>query len=760
MPGHARSVVDVRFSADGASLMIVDSHAQVTVVDARTGRVRRTWRWRDPSGAARYRVTAVATGPGDRVAFGTGHGSVHVVRLGPDDAPPEACVLAGLAGVPTNEIAFLDDGERVATRHRDRVQVHDLGQGRVLADVTMQDSYGGRQAWWVLDGWLAVAEGDTVVARWILGEGPVVRMPGHTPPVTALDAVRGRWVSTDDDGVVRTWEMPTGRAVAAFVAAGRAAVDPVTGRLALPTATGGDRIVDPDRGDPPAQVARHVRQARRRRRAEDRLRALSSRLGRVPRWATALDEAADRRQPAEPRSVRAGSGLEWTVGVANEEQVDGNLVSHSHELTFGNGRGEVVDTVRLPGRCVAVLPLAAPDRLTSMSDNGALHVWTAAGELVSVLDVTDADVRLVVPNPAGTLVAVVSDDADGSQVRVVDPATEHRPDTGAGDRHLAALSVVADADGGWVATGMRDLSVVVRELADGSVRHTFPGHVTGRFRSSITVPLAHGVDRVGPWLARTDDDGTLRVHDPVDGTRICVARGRDGDLLTAAGADWVAVAEPDGSVRLRDPRTGTVRAELRGHRAPVRAAGTGGSLLVTSAADGVRLWDPATGAARGALPPSGSPFAYGHVYVDAHGQRFAVTDGTAVRVYDADAVRLAELLLPSALLEQVGAMDPSGTLLLVGDHRSGMSLCDLVTGRVDPLHGDGGASVTVAGVAPEGNLVAACYANGVVCVWEVHTRALVARIETGGAVTGCTWVGPTLLLTAGLTGLNLLRVGD
>jgi hypothetical protein len=65
--------------------------------------------------------------------------------------------------------------------------------------------------------------------------------------------------------------------------------------------------------------------------------------------------------------------------------------------------------------------------------------------------------------------------------------------------------------------------VAVWDLADGSLSRVFRGHITGVVRSSDTNRLAHGRDEHCPWLAQADDEGTIRVRNPMTGARISTA---------------------------------------------------------------------------------------------------------------------------------------------------------------------------------------------------------------------------------------------
>lgn len=82
--------------------------------------------------------------------------------------------------------------------------------------------------------------------------------------------------------------------------------------------------------------------------------------------------------------------------------------------------------------------------------------------------------------------------------------------------HSAMVRAVAIApDGTWLATGNDDGMVRIWDPVSGAQRHTLTGHTR--------IVNAVAIARDGTWLA-TADDGTVRIWDPI--TRSGVASSR------------------------------------------------------------------------------------------------------------------------------------------------------------------------------------------------------------------------------------------
>ena len=745
--GHDGRINGVCFTVNGRFLISGDQRGLTLVSDARTGEVRHAMKCM----ALFCPVAVVASGPRDQVAIGLADGTVRVAEIGDELREREPFAPDDGFGTGVDDLRFLADGRCLLMRHRDRIRVHDLDHGRVLVDFTLNDVVVGGSPWTVSGEQLAVGDGKTLVIYSFREPGPGRVLRGHTAEVIDLDVLPGLLVSTDAVGVVRTWDVTSGQPIAAFLGAGRPTVDVQTGRLIIPSASGA-RVVDPHTGDSPGDVARYARHSGRRERAADRLLALADRL---PVGAEALRDRAEALAPTVfGRRACAGPGLRWVLVIGSEEEIAGNLVLTSHTLEFVDRTGHTLDTVRLSGRCAGVIA-SDPDRCMTLSDDGDLHVWSATGDLQSTSNVlADGHISTVGAAPGGGRIAVGGEHGD---LRLVN-LTAALPTPEADDpRAEQAGELVVDPEGRWAATTMPGRNVAVWDLVDGDLRHVFRGHVTGVFRSTNTNHLAHGRDEYGQWLAYADDDGTLRVRDPITGARIAIGSGEGGEFLGEAGSRGLAVAERDGRVRLRDPRSGRVSAELVGHTTPVHSvATTSTSLLVTIAADGVRVWDmtrPTIRYTQTIMTPIGLG---ARLRIDPHGRWFAVINLRSVRLHDMTGRLISEVDLPCPTTADT--VTPDGEVLLIGSADGTLTVCTPATAAVATLPSAGADAITACAVAPDRAFVATGQRDGVLRLWDLDKRAPVAQVEVGGAITGCCWASRTRVLTAGTTGLNLFEV--
>ncbi|NYI08305.1 TIR domain-containing protein [Allostreptomyces psammosilenae] len=145
----------------------------------------------------------------------------------------------------------------------------------------------------------------------------------------------------------------------------------------------------------------------------------------------------------------------------------------------------------------------------------------------------------------------------------------------------------------------------------------------------------------GSRLVTSDNDGTLRLWDPVRGQGRHILRGhgrRIGQVAFSGAGDLLAVASNDGVVRLWDPVTGRRTAELTGRSGRLISASftPDGRRLATATNDGdVHLWEPVS-----ARFVRGLDVETDHVWAEAFspdGQLLATAnDDETVRLWDRD----------------------------------------------------------------------------------------------------------------------------
>ena len=238
-------------------------------------------------------------------------------------------------------------------------------------------------------------------------------------------------------------------------------------------------------------------------------------------------------------------------------------------------------------------------------------------------------------------------------------------------------------DGSWLASGGRDGTVRIWDVATGQERAVLTGH-TGEVEAVAVAPD-------GSWLASGSGDGTVRIWDVATGQERAVLTGHTGGWLRwrwrRMAAGWPpAAAGRDGADLGRGHRAGTghpgqaTPARWRRWRWRRMAAG----------------WPPAARTGRcgsGMRPP---------------GRNGAILTGHTGEV---EAVAVA----------------PDGSWLASGGGDGTVRIWDVATGQERAvLTGHTGGVMAVA-VAPDGSWLASGGGDGTVRIWDVATGQRTGR---------------------------------
>ena len=154
--------------------------------------------------------------------------------------------------------------------------------------------------------------------------------------------------------------------------------------------------------------------------------------------------------------------------------------------------------------------------------------------------------------------------------------------------------MVVAPDGSWLASGGRDGTVRLWDVATGQVRVSLSGHA-GQVTAVAVAPD-------GSWLAAGSWDGAVRIWDVVARRIWDVAArrpqaalsGRFGRVMAVAVApdgSWLATGGEDGTVRIWDTATGQALALMRLENSVKANAWLGVNTLIVGGPGGLYLFD-------------------------------------------------------------------------------------------------------------------------------------------------------------------------
>jgi WD40 repeat protein len=337
----------------------------------------------------------------------------------------------------------------------------------------------------------------------------------------------------------------------------------------------------------------------------------------------------------------------------------------------------------------------------------------ATGELVHSVEIAHVGGEV---SPDGAVVAL----ADGRDVVLLDTATLTEQRRLEGHASLATLQF--SRDGTRFASGYDDGTVVLWDVATGSVHDQFNGH------AGAVTEVAFSSD--GDTLYSVSLDRSLLQWD-LDGSRRFVAIGRAPAV--PGNADYAIVVPTGDEVTYVGGLSGTADTmqflDLADNRmSPVIEVGHGGigdvrgrppayAEVATSGRDRkVRVWDRETGRLLREHDVGGERIAY-----SADGERIVVGNGEgAITVIDADTFEFVapSLRLGHGVLRMLAG--PDGRTAIVLTDEPGIALIDTVDGRVLHEHAIELDPISAA-FSPDGERVAVATNTGEVGVIDVAT---------------------------------------
>ncbi len=317
-----------------------------------------------------------------------------------------------------------------------------------------------------------------------------------------------------------------------------------------------------------------------------------------------------------------------------------------------------------------------------------LRLWdTGSGRERSPLAGHRGQVRSVAFLPDGRTLVSTGTDRTVRRWEIAGGQEQGRWDGPAQDP--AALAFAFAPDGKQMASGSKDCSIHLRDLATGRLVHQCRGH------KAFVCALAFAPD--GRTLASASWDQTLALWDVATGQELRRLRGHPHEVMAVAFSPdgrLVASGSVDGTLRIWDASAGKSLRQCGGDLGWVRAVAFSPDGKTLAAAGGVHgqrgrqgllsLWDVATG------------------------QERARWEAHAERVYCV-------------------AFAPDGTLLATGGGDHKVRLWESATGReLPPLEGHRGSVVAIA-FSPAGRHLASGSMDTTALVWPVANRMLGVR---------------------------------
>ncbi len=408
--------------------------------------------------------------------------------------------------------------------------------------------------------------------------------------------------------------------------------------------------------------------------------------------------------------------------------------------------------------------------LAAASRDGTVKLWDAqTGELVGVLYGHVANVQSVAFHPQGTTIASGGGKSDLT-LRLWNPATLSERRTLRATDVMEVYTLAFSPDGRTLAAGTIDGLVRLWNVTTGQPRE-LKGHAAG------VESLTFSPD--GRSLVSTDLDGNVKYWDVEKGEERFAVVGHQGAAHGAAflaNGDLFLTCGDDGAIIFWDAGTGEERWRIawEGQRLRSLAVTPDGALVAAAGNDSVRVWSVATATVRQqweaivhslAFNSDGSLLAAGglppdplHVWNVASGQEVVqrkghtgdITgvvvspDGTTVvssssdrslNVWGAEQGKWIRALTEHNHNVFGVALLPDGYRAVSCSQDKTLMVWNLTTGTrlqlIDAGDQAAGSFPTCVDVRPDGKVVVAGFASGVVRMWNLDTGQTIGKAGYG-----------------------------
>ncbi|GAW18493.1 hypothetical protein ANO14919_079690 [Xylariales sp. No.14919] len=274
-------------------------------------------------------------------------------------------------------------------------------------------------------------------------------------------------------------------------------------------------------------------------------------------------------------------------------------------------------------------------------------------------------------------------------------------------------SIAISPDGLWLASGSRDRTIKVWDVAVGACTQTLEGHWDS-IRSIAISPDCL-------WLVSGSTDRTIKVWDVAIGACTQTLEGHwDSIRSIAISPDglWLASGSTDRTIKIWDVAIGACTRTLEGHSQAVYSIAIphGGDWIVSGSGDcTIKIWDLATGACRKTL--KGHHDRIRTISLSSDGCWLASgSEDTAIKIWNLATGTCKTTIIAGGEVCSI-AMSPDSRWLASAANNETVQIWDFATGACKKTMTGNGLVFSLV-VSPDGNWIALVL-PGAIEIWDV-----------------------------------------